>query len=249
MREIAKLKIYLSTQLLHLIIILHLINPSKMKLNTVLTIVIFSLLGFALADSNIPAPGNSLPKDFQPAPPLAKGGHGPETPRDRTTKVETVHPSETKSVDPPKKSETSPLPKTKSLDLPKKSETPDLPKTKTLDLPKKSGTPSPPKTKSQDPAKKSETPHPLKATQSTGEEDAHPTKSVHTTESKKSELAKSSSPQPRVSENPKPSGFTTHHRVTTSSTSHAALHSQPSESLGGITVRFTPVISSFIIGT
>jgi hypothetical protein len=59
-----------------------------MKLNTVLTIVIFSLLGFTLADINIPASGNSLPKDFQPAPPLAKGGHGPETPPDRTMKIE-----------------------------------------------------------------------------------------------------------------------------------------------------------------
>jgi hypothetical protein len=207
-----------------------------MRLNTVLTIVIFSLLGFTLADSNIQAPGNNLPKNFQPAPPLAKGGHGPETPPDRTTKIETVHPSETKSADLLKKSETSPLPKTKSPDLPKKSETPDLLKTKTLDLPKKSKSSSPPKTKSQGPAMESETRYPPKATQPTGQEDARPTKSVHTTESKKPDLAKSPSPYPKVSERQKPSGFTTYHRVTTSSTSHVAMHSQPSESLGGMIV-------------
>lgn len=206
-----------------------------MKLNTVLTIVIFSLHGFALAGSNVDAPGNSLPKDLQPAPP-AKGGHGPETPPDHATKIESIHPTETKSANLPKKSETSPLLKTKIPDLPKKSETLDLPKTKTLDLPKKSETPNPPKTKSQDPPKKSDTPSPPKTTQLAGKEDAHPTKSTHITESKKSGPAKSPTPHPKISEKPKPSGFTTHRRVTTSSTSHVALHSQASEVLGGTTV-------------
>jgi len=191
-----------------------------MKLNTVFTIVIFSLHGFALADSNVPAPGNSLPKDFQPAPPLAKGGHGPETPPEHTAKIESVHPTETKGADLPKKSESSPLPKTKTPDLPKKPETPD-----------------PLKSKSQDPANKSETPNPPKAVQPTGQDDPHPTKSAHITESKMSEPAKSPTPHPKISEKLKPSGFTTHRRVTTSSTSHSASHPQPSESLGGVIVR------------
>jgi hypothetical protein len=208
-----------------------------MKLNTVFTIVIFSLHGFALADSNVPAPGNSLPKDFQPAPPLAKGGHGPETPPEHTAKIESVHPTETKGADLPKKSESSPLPKTKTPDLPKKPETPDPPKTRTLDLPKKSENPPPLKSKSQDPANKSETPNPPKAVQPTGQDDPHPTKSAHITESKMSEPAKSPTPHPKISEKLKPSGFTTHRRVTTSSTSHSASHPQPSESLGGVIVR------------
>jgi hypothetical protein len=187
-----------------------------MKLNTVLTIVIFSLHGFALADSIL---GDSVPK-VHPAPPPAKGGHGPETLPEYTTKIETVHPTETKSADLPKKSETSPLPKTKTPDLPKKSETPNLPKTKTLDSPKL------------------EIPHTPKVPEPTRQEDAHPTKSAHTTESKKSDPAKSPSPHPKVSDKPKPLGFTTRRRVTTSSTNHAAIHSQPSKVLSGALVRF-----------
>jgi hypothetical protein len=199
-----------------------------MKLDAVFSVLIFSLHGFVSADSNLPAPGTNL----QAEPPV-KQGHGPDTLTTHLTKIESVHLSKTKSVDLPKKSETHNPPK---VTEPTGLEDPHPPKSTHISQSKKSDTV---KSKSLDLPKRSETQHPH-TTLSTRHGAADAPRSAHTVESKKSDQTKSSSLHRTISERTAPSGFTTHHRVTVSSTSRAASHSQTkgnSDLAGGIIVR------------
>ena len=204
-----------------------------MKLNTVLTIMIFSLRGFVFADSNSTAPEPNPLGNLQAVPP-AKRRHGPDTLQDRPTKIESVRPLETKSLDLPKESETHHTHTTQ----PTGWEAADAPKSAYTAEPKKSD-----RGKSSGSRRTISAAHTAESKKLDRGKSSIPHRiipAVHTAQPKKSDGEKSSSLHRTTFERTKQSGFTTHHRVTVSTPGDAPLHTQTkgnSESLGGIMVR------------